>query len=155
MGWGSPPGSRGTSLDKQRQWLWKLMPGLLVCWGQRKGAVKDIQHAISNMWHRSVQDMFANVKMSLTYDICQIVSVQLLSHIHLFVTPLDCSTTGFPVHCQLTELTQTHVHWVGDAIQPYHPLSSPSPPIFNFPRIRSFPMSQFFTSGAKVLELQL
>ena len=114
------------------------MPGLLVCWGQGRGPVEGIQHTISNMWHRSVQDMFANVKMSLTYDICQIVSVQLLSHIHLFVTPLDCSTTGFPVHCQLTELTQTHVHWVGDAIQPYHPLSSPSPPLFNFPRIRVF-----------------
>ena len=99
--------------------------------------VEDIQHTISSMWHRSVQDMFANVKVSLTHDICQIVSVQLLSHVHLFVTPLDCSTTGFPVHCQLMELTQTHVHWVGDAIQPYHPLSSPSP-IFNFPKNRVF-----------------
>ena len=44
--------------------------------------------------------------------------------------PMDCSTPGFPVH-QLPELAQTHVHRVGDAIQPSHPLSSPSPPIFN------------------------
>ena len=44
---------------------------------------------------------------------------------------MDCSTPGFPVHHQLLELTQTHVHWVGDAIQPSHPLSSPSPPAFN------------------------
>ena len=43
----------------------------------------------------------------------------------------DCSTPGFPVHYQLPELAQTHVHWVGDAIQPSHPLSSPSPPAFN------------------------
>ena len=40
---------------------------------------------------------------------------------------MDCSTPGFPVHHQLLELTQTHVHRVGDAIQPSHPLSSPSP----------------------------
>ena len=47
--------------------------------------------------------------------------------------PMDCSRPGFPVHHQLRELTQTHIHWVGDAIQPYHPLSSPSLPAFNLP----------------------
>ena len=45
--------------------------------------------------------------------------------------PMDCSTTGFPVHHQLLELAQTHVHWVGDAIQPSHPLSALSFPAFN------------------------
>ena len=45
--------------------------------------------------------------------------------------PMDCSTPGFPVHHQLLELAQTHVHQVSDAIQPSHPLSSPSPPAFN------------------------
>ena len=45
--------------------------------------------------------------------------------------PIDCSMPGFPVHHQLPEFTQTHVHWVSDAIQPSHPLSSPSPPAFN------------------------
>ena len=45
--------------------------------------------------------------------------------------PMDCSTPGFPVHHQLPELAQTHVHWVGDAIQPSHPLLSPSPPAFS------------------------
>ena len=44
---------------------------------------------------------------------------------------MDCSTPGFPVHHQLLELTQTHVHRVGDAIQPSHPLSPSSPPAFN------------------------
>jgi len=44
---------------------------------------------------------------------------------------MDCSTPGFRVHHQLPELAQTHVHRVGDAIQPSHPLSSPSPPAFN------------------------
>ena len=45
--------------------------------------------------------------------------------------PMDCSTPGFPVLHQLLELAQTHVHRVSDAIQPSHPLSSPSPPAFN------------------------
>ena len=45
--------------------------------------------------------------------------------------PMDCSTPGFPVHHQCPELAQAHVHQVGDAIQPSHPLSSPSPPAFN------------------------
>ena len=45
--------------------------------------------------------------------------------------PMDCSTPGFPVHHQLRELAQTHVHRVDDAIQPSRPLSSPSPPAFN------------------------
>ena len=44
---------------------------------------------------------------------------------------MDCSTPGLPVHHQLPEFTQTHVHQVGDAIQPSHSLSSPSPPAFN------------------------
>ena len=44
---------------------------------------------------------------------------------------MDCGTPGFPVHHQLLELAQTHVHQVSDAIQPSHPLSSPSPPAFN------------------------
>ena len=45
--------------------------------------------------------------------------------------PMDCSTSGFSVHHQLPELAQTHVHRVTDAIQPSHPLSSPSPPAFS------------------------
>ena len=52
--------------------------------------------------------------------------------------PMDCSTPGFPVHHQLPELAQTYVHRVSDAIQPSHPLSSPSPPTFNLSSIRVF-----------------
>ena len=47
------------------------------------------------------------------------------------VDPMDCSMPGFPVSHQLLELAQTHVHQVSDAIQPFHPLSSSSPPAFN------------------------
>ena len=45
--------------------------------------------------------------------------------------PMNCTTPGLPVHHQLPEFTQTHVHWVGDAIQPSHPLLPPSPPALN------------------------
>ena len=45
--------------------------------------------------------------------------------------PMNCSTPGLPVHHQLPEFTETHVHWISDAIQPSHPLSSPSPPALN------------------------
>ena len=51
---------------------------------------------------------------------------------------MDCSTPGLPVHHQLPELTQTHVHWVGDATQPSHPLSSPSSFTFNLSQHKVF-----------------
>ena len=63
--------------------------------------------------------------------------------------PMNHSTPGLPVHHQLLEFTQTHVLWVSDAIQPSHPLSSPSPPAPNPPQHQSFPMSQLFTWGGQ------
>ena len=64
--------------------------------------------------------------------------------------PMDCSTPGLPVRHQLPELAQTHIHRVGDGIQPSHPLLSPSPPTFNLSQASgSFLMSQFFTSGGQ------
>ena len=63
--------------------------------------------------------------------------------------PLDCSTPGFPVHHKLSELTQTHVCSVGNAIQPFHSLSFPSL-TFNLFQIQGlFPVSQFFASGGQ------
>ena len=79
-------------------------------------------------------------------------------------SPVNCSTPGLPVHHQLPEFTQTHVHWVSDAIQPSHPLSSPSPalnpsisssvaPFSSYPQSLpasgSFPMSQLFAWGGQ------
>ena len=70
--------------------------------------------------------------------------------------PTDCTTPGSPVlHC-LPELAQTHIHWVGDAIQPSHPLSSPSPPAFNLSRHQGlFQWVSSLHQRAKVLEFQL
>ena len=70
--------------------------------------------------------------------------------------PMNRSTPGLPVHHQLPEFTQTHVHWVGDAIQPSHPLSSPSPPAPSPSQHQS--LFQWVNSSrevAKVLEFQL
>ena len=87
------------------------------------------------------------------------VSVQFSSFAHSCPTicnSMNFSTPGLPVHHQLPEFTQTHVHWVGGAIQPSHPLSSPSPPAPNPSQHQS--LFQWFNSShevAKVLEFQL
>ena len=70
--------------------------------------------------------------------------------------PHDCSTPGFPIHHQLLELAQTHIHWVGDSIQPTHPLLSPSPPAFNLSQHHC--LCQWVSSSHQVtkeMELQL
>ena len=70
--------------------------------------------------------------------------------------PTNRSTPGLPVHHQLPESTQTNVHWVGDAIQPPHPLSSTSPPALNLSQHQG--LFQWVSSShqvAKVLEFQL
>ena len=70
--------------------------------------------------------------------------------------PMNCSTTSLPVHHQLLEFTQTHVHQIGDAIQPSHPLWSPSPPNFNLCQHPGL-LKRVSSSHqvAKVLEFQL
>ena len=70
--------------------------------------------------------------------------------------PMNRSTPGLPVHHQLPKFTQTHVHWVSDAIQPPHPLSSPSLLGFNLSQHQGlFKWVNFFHQVAKVLEFQL
>ena len=70
--------------------------------------------------------------------------------------PMDCSMPGFPVYHQLLELAQTHVHRVGDVIQPSHPLSSPSPPAFYLSQHQGlFQWVSFLHQVAKVLEFLL
>ena len=75
--------------------------------------------------------MFSVSWRRLSYKIwLEFSSVQLLSRVQL-CDPMNRSTPGLPVHYQLPEFTQTHAHRVGDAIQPSHPLLSPSPPAPN------------------------
>ena len=82
-------------------------------------------------------------------------SVQSLCHVQL-CNPMNCSMPGLPVHHQLTEFTQTHIHRVSDAIQPSHPLSSPSPPALNLSQHQDlFKWVSTLHQVAKVLEFQL
>ena len=106
--------------------VWKV-PG----WDSSRGIGRQIQTSPVDFFTYTVQ--FSSVAQSCPT----------LFH------PMDCSTPGLPVHHQLPEFTQTHVHWVGDAIQPSHPLSSPSSPAFNLPALGSFPMSQLFAWGGQ------
>ena len=69
--------------------------------------------------------------------------------------PMNHSTPGFPVHHQLLEFTQAHVHWAGDATQPSHPLIPFSSCPQSFPASGCFQMSQLFASVARLLEFQL
>ena len=85
----------------------------------------------------------------------QFSSVQSLSCVQL-CNPMNHSTSGHPVHHQLLEFTQTHVHWVGDAIQPSHPLLSPSPPVPNPSQHQGlFKWVSSLHQVAKLLEFQL
>ena len=84
------------------------------------------------------------------WEIC--MSVQLCL---ILCDPMDCRMQGFPVHHQLPELAQTHVHRISDAIQPSHPLSSPFPPVFNLSQDQGlFQWVSSLHQVAKVLELQ-
>ena len=70
--------------------------------------------------------------------------------------PMNCSMPDLPVHHQLLEFTQTHVHWVGNVIQPSHPLPSPSPPALNLPQHQGlFKWVSSSHQVTKVLEFQL
>ena len=87
-----------------------------------------------------------------------LVSVQFSSVAQSYLTlcdPMDCNKPRFPVHHQLLELAQTHVHWVSDAIQPSHPLSFPSPTFSLSQHQGLFQWVSFLHQVAKVLKLQL
>ena len=73
-------------------------------------------------------DFYENI-LCLDFVMVQFISVA--QSCPTLCDPMDCSIPGFTVLHQYPELVQTHVHWVSDAIQPSHPLSSPSPPAFN------------------------
>ena len=112
---------------------------------------------LSLLWltsHSKYSNIHVNIKKKIIVLFRQFSSVQSLSHVRL-CDPMNRSTPGLPVHHQLLEFTQTYVHWVSDAIQPSHPLSSPSPPAPNPPSISLFQWVNSSHEVAKVLEFQL
>jgi len=92
---------------------------------------KLLTNTPSNCQHRQKQGKYEKLSRSRDYIHTMEYSVQFSSVTQScpsLCDPMNCSTPGLPVHHQLPEFTQTHVHRLGDAIQPSHPLSSPSPP---------------------------
>ena len=114
-------------------------------------------------WHMKLTITVTNLKFIINQRLAwfqiSTYSTQFSSVAQLCPTlcnPMDYSTPGLPGHHQLLEVTQTHVHWVGDDIKPSHPLSSPSPPTFNISKHQSlFPLVSSSYQVAKVLEFQL
>ena len=100
--------------------------------GQGKDKTKPYRHTLEILW------VWFSVQFS---------TVQSLSHVRDSLRPMNSSTPGLPVHHQLPEFTQTHVHRIGDAIQPSHPVVPFSSCLQSFPESGSFQMSQFFASG--------
>ena len=120
--------------------------------------VRGLEYSAEEAKH----SLCSHVNLSSVGAITQVVSIfsklQFSSVAQSCLTlcePMDYSTLGFPVHHQLLELAQTHVHWVNDAIQPSHSLSSPYPPAFNLSQHQG--LFQWVSSShqvVKVLELQ-
>ena len=77
------------------------------------------------------KDVLYSTRNSIQYSISSVQFSSVAQSCPTLCNPMNHSTPGLPVHHQLPEFTQTHVHRVGDAIQPSHPLSSPSPPALN------------------------
>ena len=102
----------------------------------------DLSIGVSGVLKSPTITLFLSISPFLSVSVCLMywgvpilgTSVQFSSVVKSCLTlcnPMNRSTPGLPVHHQLQEFTQTHVHWVGDIIQPSHPLSSPSPPAPN------------------------
>ena len=126
--------------------LWLDLPSLQTVWVwlEISGKHQEIDEQPS-LW--SFFKLLTNIYFT---------SVQSLSRAQLLCDPMNLNTPGFPVHHLLPEFTQTHVHWVGDAIQPSHPLSSPSPPALNLYQHQGlFQWVSSLHQMAKVLEFQL
>ena len=87
-------------------------------------------------WYSHFGKQFGDFLQNQTWSYHQFSSVAQLCP--TVCDPMGCSTPGFPVHHQLQELAQTHVHQIGDAIQTSHPLSSPSLPVFNLSQHQGF-----------------
>ena len=110
---------------------------------------------LETLWGFCKVSYYCDTAKTLALMVSQSVSSVAQSCLTFF-DPMNCSTPGLPVHHQLPEFTQTHVHRVSDATQPSHPLSSPSPPTPNSSKHQG--LFQWVNSShevAKVLEFQL
>ena len=118
---------------------------LCLLWVQAMGAPRTSQKTLGQKAEGATPSMHGRRLFSSVGQSCLTLC-----------NPMDCSMPGFPVHDQLLEFTQTHVRWVGDAVQSSHPLSSPSPPAFNLSQNQGlFKWVSSLHQVAKVSEFQL
>ena len=133
------PDSTDMSLSKLRELLIDRQGGLVCC----------------SPWDCKESDTTERLnwtELLVYYIFCFSVTKSCL----MLCDPMDCSTLGFPVLHYLLKFAQIHVHWVSDAIQPSHPLLSPSPPAFNLSQHQGlFQWVSSLHQVAKVLEFQL
>ena len=139
----------GRELANSRSWWWTGRPDMLQSMGSKR------------VGHDWATELNWTVIMYLHLEFLQnFISYSSVNSITqscpTLCDPIYCSTPGLPVHHKLPEFTQTHVHWVGDAIHPSHPLLSPSHPAFNLSQHQG--LFQWVSSShqvPKVLEFQL
>ena len=116
-----------------------------MCWGSYNISPADKRGQLSEQLNCSRYKLFNTVQFSSVSQSCLTLC-----------EPMNCSTPGLPVHHQLPEFTQTRAHWVSDAIQPSHPLLSPSSPALNLSQHQClFKWVSSSHQVAKVLEFQL
>ena len=149
--WIAPSFSRGSSQLRDRTWV-SIISGLPTeppgkpCWSYWQ-LPHFVYIAMYTNWHFKVISAISNlgIQFSSVAQSCLIPC-----------DPMNCSMPGLPVHHQLQESTQTHVHWVGDAIQPFHLLLSPSPHALNLSQHQGlFKWVSSSHQVAKALEFQL
>ena len=164
----SPVSQRAPISHGDGPWFQSLLsPGSLLavaCCPTTSLRFSNLHQTLCTHWPESAFHFSASGTLFILFPLSQVSSVQLSSVAQLCPTlcnPMDCSTPGLPVHHQLPELAQTHVHQVGDAIQPSHPLSSPAPPAINlsqhqglFQRVSSLHQDQSVGASASAQSFQ-
>ena len=132
--------------------LWQVWPCLFKLLGNRRKLKAKLKCNMYRLYLLNSSGGSVGKKIQLPTSLQFSLVAQSCSTL---CDPMDCSMPGHPVH-QLPEFTQTHVHWVGDAIQPSHPLLSPSPPAFSLSQHQGFfKWVSSLHQVAKVLEFQL
>ena len=164
--WGSPENRSRNFVDFSQipynGWLCEpIMQSMIVSWPQMTFPFMFLEAAeIKQIWNQMTNAQWNHISLNKWFLPTSVPHSKRFSSVTrscpTLCDPINRSTPGLPVHHQLPDSTQTHVHWVSDAIQPSHPLSSPSPPAFNLSQHQGFfQRVSSLNQVAKVLEFQL
>ena len=138
-----------------KYWYFGVCPLSKAKWPEEKLKHNTYVSCFSNCW-KCIQVYSLTISWSKSVRAASCCCCSVSQSCLTLWDPMDCSTPGFPVHQQLLELAQTHVYRVGDAIQPFFSLLSPSPSAFSlFQHLGLFQWISSSYQVAKVLEFQL